>query len=227
MRTQVAVWADPSSPVFTDWLKRVLRGYRHSWCSSRASLMALVSGQPSHHIVLVHLLAIAEPDIGWLRELSAANPHLTLVVLGTRAQQCPLSFRMGAGGFILVGDSPEDTRGRLQSAIRGEMSLCPRAVEALQTQFANYQMDADEVARTLSVREKEALRWLCQGEPLTRVAQRMGVSYHTATTFVRRMYDKVGVSSRVALTRFGFQAGFGRQRRPSSEDGGHSRGRRP
>lgn len=222
-----AVWGESSSPIFSSWLKRLMRGYRLRWCSSSAALAALMASSTPPEVLLVHLERVSDDDLGRLREMSMAEPGTKLVALGVRPQQCPLSFRLGACGFILIGEVPERARVRLYSALRGEMTLCERAVAALQLQFATHRVDVDTVVRTLSVREREALGWLCQGEPLTRVARRMGVSYHTATTFVRRMYEKVGVNSRVALTRFGYQAGLGKQRRPKSGTPRDRPGRNP
>lgn len=217
MRTTVAIWAEPTSPIFFSWVRQLLRGHRHEWCRSQSAVAELLSGDAPPSLLLVHLEVITEEHLGWLSELSRRRIGFSVVALGVRAQQCPLSFRIGARGFILIGDPPDLARSRMQSAARGEMTLCRRSVQALQDHFDQHHMDVDMLARTLSTREREALRWLCQGEPLTRVARRMGVSYHTATTFVRRMYEKVGVRSHVALTRFGFQAGLDRQRDPRSD----------
>jgi len=52
-------------------------------------------------------------------------------------------------------------------------------------------------AASLSVRELEVLRLVARGHTLAEVAQALGVTLHTTRTFVRRIYAKLQVSSRV------------------------------
>ncbi|ULQ47130.1 LuxR C-terminal-related transcriptional regulator [Flagellatimonas centrodinii] len=160
---------------------------------------------------------ITDSEVSLLRDRVAGEEGVTLVAVGSAPQQCSLALRAGADGFILTCEPAESARGRLQAAVRGEMVLCAEAVAALQTQFETYRIRTNAIAETLSRREGEALALLCRGAPLRTIAQQMGVTYNTAVTYIRRASEKVGASSRIELTRFGFQIGIERLR-PSASD---------
>jgi DNA-binding CsgD family transcriptional regulator len=51
----------------------------------------------------------------------------------------------------------------------------------------------------LSPRERETLELLLTGAPQKQIAARMGVSLHTAHDYVKTLYKKLGVNSRLEL----------------------------
>ena len=57
-------------------------------------------------------------------------------------------------------------------------------------------------ARGLSAREAEALRYLVAGRGDSQIADAMGISYNTACTHVRNVYNKLGVHDRQTLIDF-------------------------
>jgi len=79
----------------------------------------------------------------------------------------------------------------------------PSAAEQLQAKLAR-----------LSPRERECLRMLLLPDELSReaMADRLDLSSHTVNEYVRRLYDKLGVNSRVALVRLMAQHGLPRAR---------------
>lgn len=218
MKPVSAVLGDRPSQQFREWVKKLARGYTLQWCRDDRALRPLLEAEPPPRLVLANLGTITDADVALLRDRVAGEDSITLVAVGSAPQQCSLALRAGADGFILTREPAEYARGRLQAAVRGEMVLCAEAVAALQTQFETYRIRTNAIAQALSRREGEALALLCRGAPLRTVAQQMGVTYNTAVTYIRRASEKVGASSRIELTRFGFQIGIERLRPPASDN---------
>ncbi len=66
----------------------------------------------------------------------------------------------------------------------------------------------------LSDREVEVLRLIAHGYANRQIAERLGISPHTAGHHVRHIYDKIGVSSRAAATLFAIEHGLVPERAP-------------
>ena len=57
----------------------------------------------------------------------------------------------------------------------------------------------------LTEREGEVLRLLATGLTIAQIAEQLIISYHTAHTHVRSIYNKLGISSRSAATRYAIE----------------------
>jgi DNA-binding CsgD family transcriptional regulator len=62
--------------------------------------------------------------------------------------------------------------------------------------------DQRHLLKDLSARESEVAILLAEGESREQVAQRLGVSPHTVATYIKRIYERLGFTSRVQLTRY-------------------------
>ncbi len=51
----------------------------------------------------------------------------------------------------------------------------------------------------LTPREKEIVRFLCDGRSYKQIAEACGISYHTAKVHIYNIYQKMGVSTKVDL----------------------------
>lgn len=61
---------------------------------------------------------------------------------------------------------------------------------------------------TLTRREKEVLQLVAAGLSNAEIASRLIISQHTVSTHLRTIYDKLGVHSRSAATRFALEHGL-------------------
>jgi len=60
-------------------------------------------------------------------------------------------------------------------------------------------MPAGTQWRTLSTREQEVARAVCEGLTDKEIARRMAVGVPTVRTYLRRIFDKLGIERRSAL----------------------------
>ena len=62
--------------------------------------------------------------------------------------------------------------------------------------LSNEQRESDSLI-TLSIRETEALKWLACGQTLDEISVSMNITKNTADTYVRNIYEKLGVNNKV------------------------------
>jgi DNA-binding NarL/FixJ family response regulator len=115
------------------------------------------------------------------------------------------SLEAGAYGYLLKDSGP----GRLVAEIRclhaGGSPVSPLIARKVLARFHQPDSPAapaaaghgrDRQAVTLSAREREVLGHVMKGFTVQEIADFIGVSHHTVHTYVRRSYEKLGVTSR-------------------------------
>lgn len=144
------------------------------------------------------ILDISLPDgsgLDLLEYLQRAHAGLPVIVLSMHheteyAQHC---LRLGARGYLSKNSAPEELEEALTAVFDGGLYVSPALLEA--------GTPAGALTR-LSRQEREVVRRLGQGETVTQVAQTMGVSVKTASTYRGRAMRKLGVSTTTALIRY-------------------------
>ena len=131
-------------------------------------------------------------DLGELRELGVEHPHTRLVALGQGLSSIESSqlIAFGASACLAKSTQARDLRNAVHIASRG-LQLMPRGVEDA---GAAYVTDSG-----LTQREGDVLLLLRQGRSNAQIALALQIGVETVRTHARRIYRKLGVSSRRAL----------------------------
>jgi len=139
-----------------------------------------------------------------LRELRSARPVTRAVVLidSSKPQVVVDAFRAGARGIFSRSESIEKLCKCIRCVHTGQVWANSRelslALDALASAPAVNPVDANGVS-LLSKREKEIVESLTEGLTNREIAERLGLSQHTVKNYLFRIFDKLGVSSRVEL----------------------------
>ena len=147
-----------------------------------------------------------EPGRGFeaLRTVRVSHPHLRSVVLldSSKREVILEAFRAGARGIFSRHESVE-TLAKCVHTVHGgqiwansQQMTC--AVEALAAAHSVRAVDAHGL-NLLSKRELEVVRCLAEGLSNREIAEHLGLSQHTIKNYLFRVFDKLGVSSRVEL----------------------------
>lgn len=139
-----------------------------------------------------------------LRELRAAWPALRAVILldSARREMILEAFRAGARGIFVRHESLEVLAKCVHRVHEGQIwansEQMAVAVEALASAPTVRAVNANGFS-LLSKRELEVVRGLSEGLTNREIAERLGLSQHTIKNYLFRLFDKLGVSSRVEL----------------------------
>ena len=139
-----------------------------------------------------------------LRELRVSHPQMRAVMLldSSKREVVLHAFRAGARGIFSRHESVESLSKCVRSVHEGQIwassSQMSFAVEALASSPTVRAVDANGLD-LLSKREMEVVRSLSEGLTNREIADRLGLSQHTIKNYLFRVFDKLGVSSRVEL----------------------------
>jgi two-component system nitrate/nitrite response regulator NarL len=156
-----------------------------------------------------------------LRQVRASHQNVRAVMLldSSKPKSVLEAFRAGARGVLSRQESFETLSKCVRRVHQGQiwansqqMSLL---VQALISSHDFNPANAESLEQ-LSKREMEIVDSVAQGLTNREIAERLGLSQHTIKNYLFRVFDKVGVSSRVELL---FMT-FGRTNQPESAGNG-------
>lgn len=157
---------------------------------------------------------IAPPDLillAWRAEqfdaaeaiaaLIAAYPAARVVVQADPAvdpSSPAKAFMAGVHGFLLLDTPPERAKRYFELVMLGEHVFpASLAVAATQRRRANGRGERNAVeTEEISERQREILRWLCQGSSNSSIARRLGVTEATVKVNLKTILRKIGAVNR-------------------------------
>lgn len=150
----------------------------------------------------VYLVDLGLPDrdgSDLIRWISAQQPDASVMVVTVFGDDSHVvaSFEAGAVGYLLK-DTPGDQIARcIVDLHHGGSPISPSVARHLLRRFVGRDTPAAKPPDDpLSDREREVLRLIEKGMTYDEVAEALQISWHTVTTFLRRVYRKLQVNSR-------------------------------
>ena len=208
-----------SGPIQSQLLTRALKGRRDFQVSAvaleTAALHDFMQSNPADVVLIAgnHL-----PDLSLLRWLRVSYPKVAPVLLieSDDRELVVNALRAGAKGIFLFTHTPFTMLCKcIQCVFRGEVWV--------NSQQMNYVLDALSEVPTLRVvnskgralltpREEQVVALVADGLTNRGVATELGLSEHTIKKYLLRIFDKLGISSRVELVLYAMSHG---EHRPS------------
>jgi DNA-binding NarL/FixJ family response regulator len=210
----VQVVVADSGPLQSQLLTRALRSRREFQVSAvPLQVAALHNFLQTNHADVALIAGSQLPDWGLLRWLRITHPKIATVLLAENDDRALVvnALRAGAKGIFLFMQDPFRLLCKCISQVaRGEVWISNQQI--------HYVLDALSEVPTLRVvnangrtlltpREEQVVALVADGLSNREVAGELGLSEHTIKKYLLRIFDKVGISSRVELVLYAMSHG--------------------
>jgi len=195
---------------------------------SRQLLPAVIAVDANVLVVSANLDEQPSGGFDVVAELRTAGPNVRSVVLldSLNDEMVLHAFRAGARGIFGKSQPVEELRKCIRCIHQGQIWANTREMSLAVEALANAPTVRTVNARGLSLlskRELEVVRLLAQGLSNREIAQRLELSQHTVKNHLFRIFEKLGVSSRIELLHMTLtQSGAGRWTSDSTTSGFHN-----
>jgi DNA-binding NarL/FixJ family response regulator len=182
----------------------------------RAGLRALVAGEPDISVLAARAGAVDEdtpeaaiaPD-ALLVDVEAERPDLPLRLAARYPEAAQVLLLDGPSAYnppegdaarpwaaLLKDAGADEILAALRAVTRGLVVLDPAIARTMELRRPTPVREADDLGEPLTERESEVLELLALGLPNKTIAQRLGISEHTAKFHVGSIMAKLGAASR-------------------------------
>ena len=144
-----------------------------------------------------------------LRSIHREFPQTKLVALLRRSDSVSVvaAFRGGVRGVFHRSETVESLSKCIRAVHEGQVWANSQdllyVIEALDLQPPSGVLDPPEIS-LLTKRENDAARLVAEGHTNRAIAEKLGLTEHTVSNYLFRIYNKLGISSRVELVLYSF-----------------------
>jgi DNA-binding NarL/FixJ family response regulator len=170
------------------------------------SALAALPGAPPE-VVLVDINLPGMNGVEFVRRLKQAAPQILAVMLTAYEDTDNIfnALAAGAAGYLLKRAPRSELLEAIREVRRGgspmTTHIARKVVQSFQKTSPSPQPDG--ASDTLSTREQEVLDLLSKGFLYKEIADKLGISYETVHTYIRRIYEKLQVRTRTeAVAKF-------------------------
>ncbi len=175
------------------------------------------SADPTHALAqlreLGSVVALLDLNLGQrsgfelLSELQRRAPEVRSIVLTMSAQPRHVAeaLRFGAAGYVLKGSAAAQLLQAVDAVSKGQRFLGPDVAELAVQGFT---APGDDALDTLSVRERQIVLMVVQGQSSTEIGRALHLSPKTVDSYRSRIMTKLATPDVPALVRFAIRNGL-------------------
>ncbi len=197
--------------VVREGLKRIVSETGGMTVSGEASdgleAMRVIKNQPCD-VVLLDITMPNKSGLDVLKELRAESPRLPVLVLSMHPedQYAVRVLRAGAAGYVTKDSAPGKLVQAIRKVVRGGKYVSSSLAEKLVYDLGgNRDRPVHEV---LSDREYQVLCMIASGKTVTGIAQELGLSVKTISTYRVRILEKLNMKNNAEITRYAIKEGL-------------------
>jgi DNA-binding NarL/FixJ family response regulator len=169
---------------------------------AESALAALPKDRPD--VVLMDINLPGMNGVECVRQLKQVLPKLLVVMLTVYEDTDNIfnALAAGAAGYLLKRTKSEELFEAIREVVRGGSPMTTH-IARLVTQSFQRSGPSPQPTENLSEREQKVLDCLSHGFLYKEIAEKLGISYETVHTYIRRIYDKLQVRTRTeAVAKF-------------------------
>jgi DNA-binding NarL/FixJ family response regulator len=172
------------------------------FANAEAALEALPRERPN--VVLMDINLPGMNGVECVRRLKQAAPDIQVVMLTVYEDTENIfnALAAGASGYLLKRTQSAELLEAIRDVNKGGSPMTTHIARKVVQSFQKTG-DSSVPAGNLSQREQEVLDCLSQGFLYKEIAEKLGISYETVHTYIRRIYEKLQVRTRTeAVAKF-------------------------
>jgi DNA-binding NarL/FixJ family response regulator len=167
---------------------------------------AALEGLPNDHpeVVLMDINLPGINGVECVRRLKQVAPDIAAVMLTAYedTENIFAALAAGATGYLLKRAPRAELLDAMREVHRGGSPMTTHIARKVVQSFRKEPASV-QTGDALSAREQEVLDFLSQGFLYKEIAEKMGISYETVHTYIRRIYEKLQVRTRTeAVAKF-------------------------
>jgi DNA-binding NarL/FixJ family response regulator len=188
-------------------LARVLNRAEGFRCVSHyGEAESALQGLPKDHpeVVLMDINLPGMNGVECVRQLKQIVPQILVVMLTVYEDTTNIfnALAAGASGYMLKRTKTAELLDAIREVRRGGSPMTTHIARMVVQSFQK-SGPSPSPAENLSQREQEVLDCLSQGFLYKEIADKLGISYETVHTYIRRIYEKLQVRTRTeAVAKF-------------------------
>jgi len=196
----VSLWVIEDDPTYRETLIRLFETTDEIDCQQAfgtcEEALAYLEDEFAPEIVLTDIELPGMNGIKCADLISNISPVTRIIVLSVHQEDSKIfeALCSGASGYLLKPSSKEAIIQAVLSARDGGAPINPQIAEKVLDRFRELETSNGDYG--LSVREKEILARLVEGDTKSTIAKSLFLSFHTVDMHVRNIYAKLHVHSR-------------------------------
>jgi len=157
-------------------------------------------------VILLDIRMNGMTGLDALERLTLEFPQVRVLMMSMHDQPGYVrrALELGASGYLLKSASRDEIIGAIKAASEGETYIHRSLIEPLLADVAGA---AENVPR-LSPRENQVLQLIADGSENKQIARELGLSEATVKTYIRGVFERLGVSSRAEAVAVGLRLGI-------------------
>lgn len=173
------------------------------YANAEAALEGLPKDKPD--VVLMDINLPGMNGVECVRQLKQSLPEVQVMML-TAYEDTENIFNAlaaGASGYMLKRTPREELLEAIKEVQRGGSPMTTHIARKVVQSFQKAAAAPPPTESNLSEREQQVLDCLSQGFLYKEIAEKLGISYETVHTYIRRIYEKLQVRTRTeAVAKF-------------------------
>lgn len=172
------------------------------FANAEAALVELPREKPD--VVLMDINLPGMNGVECVRQLKHIIPDTQVVMLTVYedTQSIFNALASGASGYLLKRTTKDELLAAIREVHRGGSPMTTHIARKVVQSFQSSTV-SPQPAENLSPREQEVLDCLARGFLYKEIAEKLGISYETVHTYIRRIYEKLQVRTRTeAVAKF-------------------------
>ena len=178
----------------------------------------IVAGEAADGREAVRLVRRENPDIAVMDigmpqfnglnaalELAQTHPQVRLIVLTQHdaPQYVAEALRCGVKGYVLKNQAARDLVRAIEGVSRGEVYLSPGVASAVAEAYAS----PEHRVNGLSIRERQVLQLIAEGNSTKDIAAQLGISGKTVESHRSKLMRKLDIHDTAGLVRYAIRRG--------------------